>query len=144
MSPELLEPELFGFKHSRPTKQSDSYAFGMVILEVLTGQSPFPRYKEFAVMRRVIEGERPGRPQGTKGRWFTDDLWGTLEQCWLPQPKDRPTVEAVLERLEQVPTQQPLSPSAPDSGVKTDSDHELTFTVNGPGMRRLLQIRCCC
>ena len=106
----------------------------MVILEVLTGQPPFPRHKEFAVMRRVIEGERPGRPQGTKGIWFTDDLWGTLEQCWLPKPKDRPTVEAILEHLAQVPARQPLPPSAPDNGVKADSDGELTLTMNGPGM----------
>ena len=34
MSPELLYPAMFGFDNSRPTKQSDCYAFGMVIYEV--------------------------------------------------------------------------------------------------------------
>jgi hypothetical protein len=37
MSPELLDPELFGIPQSegdRPTKQSDCYALGMVIYEV--------------------------------------------------------------------------------------------------------------
>jgi serine/threonine protein kinase len=34
MSPELLHPERFGFTDTRPTKESDCYAFGMVIYEV--------------------------------------------------------------------------------------------------------------
>jgi len=34
MSPELLDPERFGVSDDRPTKQSDCYAFGMVVYEV--------------------------------------------------------------------------------------------------------------
>jgi len=34
MSPELLNPELFGLANSRPTKQSDCYGLGMVVYEV--------------------------------------------------------------------------------------------------------------
>lgn len=35
MSPELLNPEAFGCVDDRPTKQSDVYALGMVVYEVL-------------------------------------------------------------------------------------------------------------
>ena len=41
MSPERLNPVQFGVKDSHPTKESDCYALGMVILEVLTGKVPF-------------------------------------------------------------------------------------------------------
>ena len=41
MSPELLDPERFDLKETRPTKESDCYALGMVIYEVLSGQTPF-------------------------------------------------------------------------------------------------------
>jgi serine/threonine protein kinase len=44
MSPELLDPELFGIPESegdRPTRQSDCYALGMVIYEVRARRSPF-------------------------------------------------------------------------------------------------------
>ena len=41
MAPELLAPEKFGKKNSRPTQPADMYAFGMVIYEVLTGRDPF-------------------------------------------------------------------------------------------------------
>ena len=130
MSPELLDPDKFGFKNSRPTKESDCYALGMVLLEVLTCQPPFPRYTGLVVMRKVVDGERPERPQGAGASWFTDDLWGMLEQCWLPQPKVRPTVEAVLDRLEQDSASwQPLPPGAGDD-VQTDSDDESILTVS--------------
>ena len=129
MSPELLDPDRFGFEDSRPTNESDCYALGMVILEVLTGQAPFTNYKDFIVIRKVVEGERPGRPQGPEVAWFTDDLWETLEQCWSPQPKVRPTLEAVLECLEQGSAAwEPLPPSE-DGGNQAESDDESISTV---------------
>jgi serine/threonine protein kinase len=130
MSPELLHPEHFGFKQSRPTKKSDCYALGMVILEVLSGEPPFARDKDFIVMRKVIEGERPERP---KGAWFTDGLWRTLEQCWLPQPHNRPTIEAVLGRLGHVlDNWQPFLPFADD--VETDGGESVSATSQGKSL----------
>jgi len=102
MSPELLDPDNFGFKDSRPTKESDCYAFGMVIYEVLSGKAPFTPYRDFVVMRKIVEGERPERPQGTEGEWFTDYLWDTLQLCWAQQPGARPTVKAILGCLEHI------------------------------------------
>ena len=101
MSPERLDPDRFSFKDGRATKESDCYAFGMVIREVLTGRVPFSSYKEFVVMKKVLDGERPRRPQGPEAVWFTDDLWGMLERCWSSQPHVRPTAEAILEHLER-------------------------------------------
>ena len=124
MSPELLHPQKFGFDQSRPTKKSDCYALGMVILEVLSDEAPFARDRDIVVMQKVMAGERPGRP---KRAWFTDDLWRTMEQCWLPQPTNRTTVEAVLRCLKQVSkTQRSLPPIADDPD--TDSDESVYIT----------------
>ncbi|KAF9646871.1 kinase-like protein [Thelephora ganbajun] len=130
MSPELLDPDRFSFKDGRPTKESDCYALGMVIFEVLSGQVPFARdCSDLMVMKKVIEGERSGRPSGAEGAWFTDGLWGMLERCWSAQPKDRLAIEAVLEHLEQVSTTwQPLPLSVEDD-VETDDD-ESFFTAS--------------
>jgi serine/threonine protein kinase len=115
MSPERLDPDQFGFKDGRATMESDCYALGMVILEVLTGQPPFAGYYQYAVVAKVLRGERPERPQGAEAAWFTDDLWGMLEQCWSPQPKVRPTAEAILEHLERGSMAwKPLPPAADD------------------------------
>ena len=122
VSPELLEPNQFRAKNGQPTKESDCYALGMVVLEVLTGKAPFQGFDKLAVMRKVIDGERPGRPKGPEAVWFTDDLWGTLDQCWSYKPRLRPTVESVLECLEQhLVTWQPL---------QADSDDDTSFATN--------------
>ena len=112
MGPELLDPERFGAKGGRPTMELDCYALGMVVLEVLTGKVPFQRYNNLAVMRKIVEGEHPDRPDGPEAVWFTDELWRTLEQCWSYIPELRPAAGGVLECLEQhLVVWQPLSPS---------------------------------
>jgi serine/threonine protein kinase len=131
MSPELLNPDKFGLKDSRSTKESDIYALGMVIYEVLSGRAPFTGCTIPVVILKVMEGERPGRPQGARGAWFTDDLWDMLELCWKPQPDDRPSLGIVLQCLEGV-----TRPSRSPSPVTTNEDvgNPLDFTVTNPGM----------
>lgn len=104
MSPELLDSDQFGQEDGRPTNESDCYALGMVILEVLSGQAPYKQFKEVIVMRLVLDGKLPERPDGQEGMWFTDDIWRTLERCWSFQSKDRPTVNAVLKLLRRAST----------------------------------------
>jgi hypothetical protein len=96
MSPELIDPGKFGFEDDRPTKESDWYALGMVIYEVLSGQRPFAKYRHSAIMGAILGGKRPWRPQGKEGELFTDKIWGTLELCWKGQPQDRISASAVL------------------------------------------------
>ena len=134
MSPELLNPEQFGFKDSRPTKESDCYALGMVIYEVLIGHPPFKSYKDFTVMQKVIKGARPGRPEGTEAAWFTDDLWETLGLCWSPQPKNRPTIKAVIECLKRVSTTWRSLPPSVYGDEETYTDDESFSTISSPGM----------
>jgi len=122
MSPELLDPVRFGCGDGRPTRESDCYALGMVILEVLSGKPPFAGDSGLIVMRKVIEGEHPGRPKGREGVWFTDDLWEILEQCWLPQPERRPVIEAVLQCLQRSSVAWQSLPPDSDDDTRSDSD----------------------
>ena len=131
MSPELLDPDKFGSEDGHPTKESDCYALGMTILEVLSGQPPFYYYKYLTVMQKVLEGERPRRPAGAEGGWFTDDLWGMLQLCWAPQSENRPTIEAVLECLEQGSTTWKSLPLELDNAIQTGTSEELCPTVTG-------------
>jgi len=128
MSPELLDPGRFGHGDGRMTKESDCYALGMVILEVLSGRPPFPGDSNVIVITKVINGERPGKPEGKEEVWFTNDLWEILKQCWLSQPERRPAIEAVLECLQRGSTAwQPLQPDS-DDYAQSDSDSQSYFT----------------
>ena len=98
MSPELLDPRVFGPKTSCPTESSDCYALGMVVFEVLSGKKPLYMHQRDAVVGRVLNGERPERPEGG---WFTDHIWSVLERCWKPEPGNRPSVNCVLRCLEE-------------------------------------------
>jgi len=127
MSPELLVPEHFGLKESRPTKPSDCYALGMMVYEVLSGQMPFDQHPPVIVVFRILEGERPERPQGAQGALFTDDIWAILEHCWKPKPSDRIDAKAVLWGLEG---NSPLSELPPDVG--TDADDQSVVAAGEP------------
>ena len=130
MSPELLHPERFGLKKSRPTKESDCYALGMVVYEVLGGQTPFAPAKALVVIWKVIEGQRPERPQGEEGKLFTDSIWEVLGLCWTHEPSNRPSAEAILQHLEGTPS--PLrSPPDVDEVVETDTDQSDTTSDSG-------------
>jgi serine/threonine protein kinase len=125
MSPELLHPEQFGSDNGLPTKQSDCYALGMVVYEVLAGQSPFTPFKDYIVMRMVTDGELPGRPEGAKGAWFTDDLWRMLCLCWATHSQSRPSIETVLECLERISSAwKPLPPQVNEGSERNENDSD--------------------
>jgi len=130
MSPELLFPDKFGLKETRPTKASDCYALGMMVYVVLSGQTPFNQHPFFTVVMRVLEGERPERPEGMQGVRFTDIIWGMLELCWKPQPSDRIDAKAVLWGLEGNPPRLESPPSASES-TETDVDDQSDATSGG-------------
>ena len=131
MSPELLDPGRFGLKDSRSTRESDCYALGMVVYEVLSGRSPFAQCGTGTVIMKVLDGERPARPQGVEGARFTDVLWEMLERCWKPRPHDRPSVEAVLECLEGRSSGPPIGDRNTDVQANDCSDPTTANTSGG-------------
>jgi len=117
MSPELIDPQKFGFEKSRPTKCSDCYALGMVIYETISGHLPFHHHADLTVFVKVLAGERPPR-----GAVFTESLWKMLELCWTPEPNNRPSIEDVLQCLQgALDLPEPLSPWV-DEPMEVDSN----------------------
>jgi len=122
MSPELLDPQSFNLDATRPTKESDYYALGMVIYEVLSGQAPFASFISPLIIRKVLDGERPGRPQGEQGLLFTDIIWGILKLCWKTWPRDRTSAKTVLLGLEGNPVALRPNFRSVDGDTEADSD----------------------
>ena len=101
MSPELLDPRMIGLEKSQPTRESDCYALGMVIYEILSGCAPFGPNSFIADLVGVLAGKRPERPQGEAGKLFTDGIWDVLQLCWKAVPSERANAKEVLLVLER-------------------------------------------
>jgi len=110
-SPELFEEEA-------KTMESDVYAFGMTIVEVLTGDVPFPRYKSPPSFIKAVHvhGERPRKePECSPEGVSYARAWNVAERCWPADPKERISVLDAYEGLTTVDVEetieQPDSPS---------------------------------
>ena len=75
-------------------------------MEVFTCDMPFPKSIDFVALTKIIQGERPTRPDRPD---FTEDLWTLTQECWKQDPQDRPPIDRVIERLEAIesPSQVP-------------------------------------
>ncbi|CAE6460181.1 unnamed protein product, partial [Rhizoctonia solani] len=97
-APELLK------EGSRSSKPADVYALGMTVLEIFTGEVPYPQCRmDIQVMYKLQHGTLPTRPVEK----FKDDIrgnrmWKLLVSCWNGEPDARPTAEQALESLNDI------------------------------------------
>jgi serine/threonine protein kinase len=102
MSPELLDPKRFNLPDPRPTKESDRFALGMVIYEVLCGHVPYHGVDRERISRVVLKGIRPSKPKEAAHLGLFDELWEMLQRCWDEKREARPDLEAICTCLNEV------------------------------------------
>ncbi|KAJ7843249.1 kinase-like domain-containing protein [Mycena olivaceomarginata] len=116
MAPELLAGSL-------PKIPSDIYAFGMTLYELYTGDNPLSGIAHTDFIELVFRLRiRPERPDHDDVPTLSDPLWTLAEQCWLQDPKARPSagqvhdliVDVILQLVENLPEQ-----SASENGTET-------------------------
>ncbi|KAG0703873.1 kinase-like domain-containing protein [Suillus ampliporus] len=90
MAPELLVPQEDG-PLARPSKQSDIYSFGGIMLQVLTNKVPYYHLmNDAAIILCIAKLEKPSR---SRYPVLPDKYWHVIEQCWSANPQDRPSTE---------------------------------------------------
>ncbi|KIO28309.1 hypothetical protein M407DRAFT_71942, partial [Tulasnella calospora MUT 4182] len=96
-SPELLRDG------SRRTFQSDVYAFGITIYEVLSGEEPYSHHNALVpiITGVLFEGERPPTEpsSGLDGSSYSQ-FWDEAARCWAEDPTERPSMFDVLRSLD--------------------------------------------
>ena len=102
MAPELLLPTKFGLEKGRPSKEADIYALGMTMYQVWTGKRPFRPMRKAAVIRAVISGERPAKPENAEEIGMTDALWNLLRECWSENGPTRPDISDIRHRFHDI------------------------------------------
>lgn len=87
-SPESMERNEY-------SEASDTYSFGMIIFELFTREIPFQSMSPHqAALAVIAEDKRPDIPSFVPPKFAA-----LMRDCWLRDPRCRPTLPQVLERL---------------------------------------------
>ncbi|KAF8517671.1 kinase-like domain-containing protein, partial [Hysterangium stoloniferum] len=98
MSRELLE-------NDKVDEQSDVWAFGMTVIEILTGKRPYSEILlDPAVVPQILNGQIPNRPDASTVPDLTEELWSICRRCWDPDPKKRPAMRDIRTLHQQYRT----------------------------------------
>ena len=93
MAPEVIE-------HSPYNHQADVFSFAIVMWELLTGRVPYADMTPLQAAVGVVQkGLRPPIPANCPPALAT-----LMQDCWVRNPKDRPSFEILKRRMEDITT----------------------------------------
>ncbi|EJD34151.1 kinase-like protein, partial [Auricularia subglabra TFB-10046 SS5] len=81
------------------TRESDVYAFGMLVLEAITGQPPWSAQNHLSVIQKVGSAQIPPRPTLDGIILMSDAWWEMCQRCWSFEPGKRPPMNVILKTL---------------------------------------------
>ncbi|KAG8902384.1 Receptor-interacting serine/threonine-protein kinase 1 [Tulasnella sp. 408] len=119
MAPELLKEE-----RPRPKRESDVYAFGGLILAVMSGKPPFGGLREVPILVRIGLDQMP-KSEEHPALPPDDELWNLMRRCWDINPTARPTLRGHIfhEQFRQGSTTR--LPRTTEAGGRERSDMDL-------------------
>jgi serine/threonine protein kinase len=102
LAPEILDGE-------RNTEESDAYAFGIIMWEMITCQIPWSGESSHSIISLVRDGARPRIPnfwdvvdsQGKELAVF-EDYRELMTKCWAQNSYDRPRFKAIIKSLKDM------------------------------------------
>ncbi|KAJ1305299.1 hypothetical protein OPQ81_000323 [Rhizoctonia solani] len=103
-APRWAAPERFYKESTWPTKKSDIWSLGMVILELFTNDVPYQGVSELRAIAIIGNGRIPDQPSSLISikPGFKRIIWGLLLSCWQRNPDDRPSAVVVRDILNVV------------------------------------------
>jgi serine/threonine protein kinase len=90
-----MAPEMF--EEDPPTSKVDVFAFGLILYEILVGESVFPKNMAIApIVRLHVRGFRPRIPESV-----SPIVASVIEKCWSVNPRNRPSFEEIFNELRE-------------------------------------------
>jgi len=90
MPPELLSDGIL-------TPATDIYSFGILLWELISGQSAYPNEEYSEIILEVVNGRRPIIPEDCP-----PSLALLMRDCWHQDYRIRPTFEEIADRLDNI------------------------------------------
>ncbi|KAG9124712.1 hypothetical protein FRC07_010535 [Ceratobasidium sp. 392] len=107
MSPEILLTDDAHGVQNTPVKtlESDVYAFGLVIRELLSDEIPYANINNIAHLVRIIaSGHAPSRPENcVSQQWLCDKMWEVVQKAIHQDPAARPTAAELERQINFIP-----------------------------------------
>ncbi|TDL15431.1 kinase-like protein, partial [Rickenella mellea] len=83
-----------------PSKETDVWAFGMVVYELLAKEYPFSPYSTVQVIIAIAFGHLPRPPSNLRSHGnIGKSLWDLCTQCWNRDPTSRPVMTDVVREI---------------------------------------------
>jgi son of sevenless-like protein len=100
-NPRWFAPELLRESGDTVSTHSDVWSFGMLCLEILSGDVPFAGIRrDLAVPREIDNGVLPKHPGLVAvSQGLSDAIWKLLQKCWEREPAKRPSITEVKNSL---------------------------------------------
>eukprot|EP00045_Choanoeca_perplexa_P016126 m.213516 g.213516 ORF g.213516 m.213516 type:complete len:530 (+) comp17177_c0_seq2:1882-3471(+) len=100
-TPYWMSPELLRMEHCTPTKESDVYAFGIVLFELITRQVPFAEVDYETAIASIIQASPPFRPTIPSYINAPAALVTLMHECWDEDFEARPSFMAIGEKFDR-------------------------------------------
>ncbi|KAJ0988512.1 hypothetical protein J5N97_006868 [Dioscorea zingiberensis] len=90
-----MAPELLNGGSNKVSEKVDVFSFGIVMWEILTGEEPYANMHYGAIIGGIVNNTlRPPVPASCDPEWRR-----LMEQCWAPDPVQRPSFTQIASRL---------------------------------------------
>ncbi|XP_020593371.1 uncharacterized protein LOC110033658 [Phalaenopsis equestris] len=98
-----MAPELLNGSTSKVSEKVDIFSFGIVLWEILTGEEPYATMHYGAIIGGIVNNSlRPLIPASCDPDWRR-----LMEQCWAPDPQQRPSFTQIANRLRAMSQSKP-------------------------------------
>jgi len=120
------------------TLETDIWTFGLLCLEVFTGEKPYNSYSDLYVPILLSKGTTPEHP-GSTAVGLSPRMWELMQSCWTIDPAVRPSMSTIQSTIcdilpPRVARQQstgnndnafpPFFPPIVDSALPNEASHQ--------------------